>query len=242
MRILFLLLLLLNVAFFAWQYRLQQSTNTITTSSGVAAEAGQQLQLLSERKSEPVPPRHTAPRAARAAVASVTCFRVGSFDTAAQATAFSRAPALRKFAHEVREEHEERLDNYWLKWAATLSIDDARIVLRRLQAKGVRDIAITPLGNHQYTISLGVFRQHATLIQRQQRLATLGYAPVVKKRYQIISRYWVHFVGRSPTAIRLGALLAKQAEKFSGLTVKKAACTRAAPANSSPVAFPERIK
>ncbi len=242
MRILFLLLLLLNVAFFAWQYRMQQSTGAIFPTPEVSPEAGQQLLLLRERKPESRPPHHSTPLPVKTAVVSTTCYRVGPFDTAAHATTFSRATALRDFAHELREAHEERLDNYWLKWAAALSIDDARGVLRRLQAKGVHDIAITPLGNHQYTISLGVFRQRATLAQRQQRLAALGFSPVVKKRYRMVSRYWFRFVGRGPAAVRLGSLLAELAEKFSGVTVKKAACTQAAPANSRPVAFPERIK
>lgn len=227
MRLLFLLLLLLNTAFFVWQYRLQETTQA--THLEPMAAAGQDLLLLSERKTErkqrSAEHLHTAlPLEKKTSRENSICYRVGPFDTPVQAAVFGRDPAWRSTAHKVREEKEQQLGSYWLKWADTLTIKDARRLLKRLQSQGVRDIAITPLGNHRYTISLGVFKQYATLVQRQQALTALGFRPVVSKRYRMISRFWLGFVGRGPSVNKLGALLTGKAGQFPGVTVKRITC------------------
>lgn len=201
MRILFLLLILLNVAFFAWFSRAGDDRSRPADEAqdpGVA-----QLVLLRER------PSGGAGRADRredgdkdradgppAAVAETPgpepfCYEAGPFSSEAAARDLLRALASVPVAWEVAGRETRVQIGYWVRWPETLSLREARRVYRELRDKGVEDIAITPAGEGRYTVSLGVFRRRDTMVERRDRLVALGYAPAVTERVKSRRRYWL---------------------------------------------------
>ncbi len=213
MRILFLLLVLLNAAFFAWYSRDRDGPSE--PHAGPAVAADKRLVLLSERPLSGEPPGGAAPRprqqeppeqrarqqarpdGERAASSGTSqhCYEAGPFASEAEAQRFLRARILggraEPAAHEVVARDSRERAGLWVRWPGALPLAEARRLYRELRAKGVEDIAITPTGEGDYYISLGVFRREDTLLQRRERLAALGYETEVVERNRTVPRYWV---------------------------------------------------
>ncbi len=127
--------------------------------------------------------------------ASLYCYEAGPFASEGETQRFLRKRVLggqaEPAAHEVVARDGRERAGLWVRWPGALSLAEARRLYRELRAKGVEDIAITPTGEGDYYISLGVFRREDTLQQRRERLAALGYETEVVERTRTVPRYWL---------------------------------------------------
>ena len=194
MRVLFLLLLLLNVAFFAWFWQRPQPVASQTPPQ--VAEGG--IVLLSERPPDAGP--------ASAEPLPSLCYRAGPFADAAQAAQFLAALSPVPVSHQRRTEEARVHAGYWVRWPARVGLGEARRLYKMLQAQGVEDLAITPAGEGRYVISLGVFRHRETMEERRQELAALDHQVEVEDRYRVRSQDWLYLVFRERQAAVTAAL------------------------------------
>ncbi|HHH36183.1 MAG TPA: SPOR domain-containing protein [Gammaproteobacteria bacterium] len=184
MRILFLLLILINVAVYAWFDRYGDLMALPPPPS--VPEVGRLL-LLSERPGGPAP----AVAAGGPPPRTRLCFRAGPFEDEAQARDWLAALPQPPRSQRMERRSTRVAAGYWVHLPQSLPLRDARRVLRELREKGVEDIAITPAGDGLYVISLGVYRLRETLEERRAELAALGYEPEVVERVKEAQRYWL---------------------------------------------------
>ncbi len=201
MRIWFWLLLLLNVAAFAWFTRFApppegEAGFPVPASPQDAGQAGKPLLLLSERRmqSAAVAREETAKRPDPAETPTPVrrCFEVGPFANAVAAQRFLERLSPPPRRQRLFQRPVEVAAGYWVRWPEILDLRAARKVYRELRGRGVTDIAIAAQGDGRYAVSLGVFRRRDTMEERRQRLADLGYEVAVVERTREEPRSWLH--------------------------------------------------
>ncbi len=214
MRVLFLLLLLLNIAFFAWYSR---QPVEMPPAGRTAAAAGN-IVLLQERHSPPSSTVVAPP------LPAVLCYRAGPFDEASLAEQFLAALPVAPERHQLKVEEGKTHAGYWVRWPQAQALAEARRIYRELQEKGVRDVAITPAGKGHYIVSLGVFRHRDTMEERRNRMAALGYSVEVADRFKTFARYWLLLeFKRAQPEVEAG--LQAMQRQFPAAAFEKAACS-----------------
>ncbi|MCC6302468.1 MAG: SPOR domain-containing protein [Gammaproteobacteria bacterium] len=83
---------------------------------------------------------------------------------------------------DLRERTETVADGYWIRLPEYLSYDQARARYRELQKKGMEDIAIVPLPDKRYFISLGVYKRKDTVEDRRKEILASGISPAIEER------------------------------------------------------------
>ena len=191
-RMLFLLLLALNIGVACWLYFAPQApvSQLPATDPGVA-----KLVLLSEAE------RPGEANAAELATApestsdlrNDTCNSIGPFAT--QADMRGALNALTPFVTRIqyREAHATETRGYWVYLPATSSREQALAIARQLSAKGVRDYYVVTAGDQQNTISLGLFRDKGNAEKRRNEVAALGFVPELVTRTEELPVYWLDF-------------------------------------------------
>lgn len=277
MRILFVLLLLANAGFFAWQYQarggftdrapslesfqptdpgvtpltlLSERASPSSTVLAPTAEA-ETLPLGGERTSlpeaaeiaasdestaseqviaaapaaEPEPMPAPAPEAEpamkTAPVVTRRCHELGpSADRAAidQAAATARQTGART---SIRESAQTGTDGYWVRLPDYYSYSEARARYRELQQMGVDDIAIVPLPDKRYFISLGVYKRKDTVEERRNEILAKGVTPLIEDRTHAATLYTLAFEYESADPAPLQRLLAELAPRIA---LREVAC------------------
>ncbi len=229
MRLLFFVLLLANLGFFAWQY---QARGGFTDQSSIHGEIPAvdpgvtPLVLLSEREEAPpmqpetgaetlplsqtqsddagadampepveeaiqLEPRETeqviedAPvpgDEGAAAVIARYCFEIGPSEDRAVMERLQLAAQEAGGRAALSEQTQSVQDGYWIRLPEYLSYDQARSRYRELQKKGVDDIAIVPLPDKRYFISLGVYKRKDTVEDRRKEVLAAGITPMIEDR------------------------------------------------------------
>jgi cell division septation protein DedD len=192
-RMLFLLLLALNIGVGCWLYFAPQgaaSQQLPATDPGVP-----KLVLLSEQEH---PTEANAAELASAPESSAdlrndTCMSVGPFATQADMRAALNALTPMVTRVQYREAHATETRGYWVYLPATSSREQALAIARQLSAKGVRDYYVVTAGDQQNTISLGLFRDKGNADKRRAEVAALGFTPELVTRTEELPVYWVDF-------------------------------------------------
>lgn len=207
MRLFFLLLLLLNIGFLAWQYTRSDAADAVEPAPPPATDAGvPSLTLLSERatpdnESAAAPPAQAPAPAPRPELPPVkkVCVSVGPFDDR-EAAEQARTTATRDdLTATVQVQKIRQHIGYWVRMPGDMSIDKARRMLRELKSKGVRDVSIVPQEEEgRYALSLGVFSRRDTMQNRRRALRALGYEPEVVDRFRAAESYLLQLVYEGP--------------------------------------------
>jgi hypothetical protein len=171
-RVAFFLLLLLNLAFFAWAQWL----------------APGEAQL-------PVSPKVDAPRLKLATEAATvradgSCVTVGPFATnelaarARQTLTDSGYPSL------PREQADNILDGFWVYLESPSTEAAERRLLERLRRGGITEAQ--PIGDTgTRKISLGVFQEETRAFTQSERVAKLGLLPQIEARQKSSTSIWL---------------------------------------------------
>ena len=193
LRVLFLLLLALNLGVAAWLYFAPPPRPADWTATDVGITP---LVLLAERE----PGGGVAASAelasapeSRGDVGRDHCVSIGPFPTQSDMRA-----AMNKLTSQVeriqyREARATQSRGYWVFLPALESREQALGVARQLSAKGVRDYYVVTAGDQQNTISLGLFRDQANAERRRSEIASQGFAPQLIQRTEDLPVYWVDY-------------------------------------------------
>jgi hypothetical protein len=217
LRLLFVLLIALNIAVGAWLLLGQDDVHgRAATDAGVP-----ELHLLSERppapSSAPAPaspasalaaatPSNPASSAAPAAPApaptapppprpnTYTCMALGPFATQtdmrnARAALSSQAARMRQ-----RQEQTTQTTGWWVYLPGGGSRDKALELGRRLAAANVGEYFIVSSGDQSNTVSLGLFKDPANARRRREQVAAAGFPAQMSERSESVAEYWLDVV------------------------------------------------
>lgn len=191
-RILFLLLLAMNIGVASWLYFAPQPH----AHAFAAADPGvPKLVLLSEREragETNAAELASAPEAAAQAHGG-TCSSIGPFPTQADMRGALNALTPLVARIQFREARSTETRGYWVYLPAQASREKALALARQLSEKGVRDYYVVTAGDQPNTISLGLFHDQANADKRRDEVARLGFAPEVVARTEELPVYWVDF-------------------------------------------------
>jgi hypothetical protein len=171
-RVAFFLLLLVNLAFFAWAQWL--------------APRGAQL---------PVSPKVNAPRLQLATEASTvvgegSCVTVGPFATSELAARARQTLTDSGYPSLPREEAISVLDGYWVYLESPSTESAERRLLDRLRRGGINEAqAVGDSGTRK--ISLGVFQDETRAFSQSERVAKLGLLPQIIARQKSATAIWL---------------------------------------------------
>jgi hypothetical protein len=84
----------------------------------------------------------------------------------------------------IRESAQTGAGGYSVRLPEFFSLPEARARYRELKRMGVDDIAIVPLPDNRYFISLGVYKRKDTVEERRMEILAKGVTPVIEDRAQ----------------------------------------------------------
>jgi len=222
LRLLFVLLIALNIAVGAWLLLGQDDVHgRSATDAGVP-----ELHLLSERPPSPSTtptPAATATAATAAASASApaspvaaapasvapkpapptpppskpntyTCMALGPFAT--QTDMRNARAALSSQAARMRQRQEQttQTTGWWVFLPGGGSRDRALELGRRLAAANVGEYFIVSQGDQSNTISLGLFKDPANARRRREQVVAAGFPAQMSERTETVPEYWLDVV------------------------------------------------
>lgn len=181
-RLLFLLLLALNLGAAAWLLFGPTAAQRWPprTDPGVP-----ELQLVGE-----VGAHRGTPAAGRTPDA---CTTLGPFTTTVDMRAAVQALSPHVARIQFREEQVRRSRGYWVYLPAVASREAVLDEARQLAAKGINDYYVVTAGDSQNTISLGMFNDEANAQARLAALQKLGFTAKVQQRVDPEPAYWVDY-------------------------------------------------
>lgn len=191
-RLLFLLLLALNLGAGAWLLFGRPPVRALppVTDPGVPA-----LRLVVPGQA--LPPAPSAPVAASAPAAppvANACATLGPFTTTADMRASMQALTAHVARIQYRTEQVSQSHGFWVYLPATATREAALDEARKLSAKGVHDYYVVSAGDAQNTVSLGLFDAAANAQNRAAQLQKLGFKARVKQRIDTEPAYWIDYV------------------------------------------------
>lgn len=195
LRLLFVLLIALNIAVGAWLLLGQDDAHgRSVTDPGVPM-----LHLLSEQAPEsaataihPATPASVPAPATSSAAAPVTlCLALGPFATPQDlrnARAALTAPGTRMRS---RQEQVSQARGWWVYLPAPASRAQALAQARRLDAAHVGDYFVMSSGDQPNTISLGLFQDPANARKRRDEVVAAGFPAQMVERTGTVPEYWL---------------------------------------------------
>jgi hypothetical protein len=192
LRVLFMLLLALNLGVASWLYFTPQAVKSELPVTDVGIT---RLELIAEREApgDAASSELAEAPTARGPAAAETCRSIGPFPTQADVrTAINKlTPLTRRIQY--REARTTQPRGYWVFVPAMASREQALGVARQLSGKGVRDYYVVTAGDQQNTISLGLFRDQNNAERRRAEIAALGFSPQLVQRTEDLPVYWIDF-------------------------------------------------
>lgn len=220
MRLLLILLVLVNLGFFAYHRFLNE---TADASAQIAA-----LQISPE-KIRPVASAvaATAPAAAPAAPPPTACVEWGVFGGADVARADGALAALALPAEAVQRRVID-IDGYWVHMPAFKTKAEVDRKLGELKALGVIDFfVVQDAGPWRNAVSLGLFKSEDAAAAELERLRKLGVRSAVITRREKFLKQVSYFV-REPSAATIARITELQRD-FPTAEIKAVSCPEAAP-------------
>ena len=218
MRWMFLLLLLVNILYFGWEFDRQTRMDLGSAASAYSIPRGaKRLALIRELPAPPplreLPEPDVAPEAGSGTgqtevlvaklpdiavpdvagdpAQSASCFTFGPIPEERQAVGLSDWFRSRRMSVGMRHEEDRSQQLFWIYLAPVDSREGAMATIRDLQSKGISDYRLIARGDLQNAISLGLFSTQAAVNERLGELRDKGYKPVVVPYSDIKRIYWV---------------------------------------------------
>jgi hypothetical protein len=194
LRLLFVLLVALNIAVGAWLLLGQDDAHgRSVTDPGVPM-----LHLLSEQTAPPAAaasrPAVPAPAASAAVVLETRCLAIGPFDTPQDLRNARTTLAGTGVRMRSRQEQTTEARAWWVYLPAPGNRAQALALARRLEAAHVGDYFVMSSGDQSNAISLGLFKDPANARKRRDEVATAGFAAQIQERTEQVPEYWLDLV------------------------------------------------
>ncbi|HEV8443351.1 MAG TPA: hypothetical protein VGQ27_07715 [Steroidobacteraceae bacterium] len=172
MRVAFFLLLLANLAFFAWTQWLAPKEAHLPVSPSVNAP---RLQLATE---------------ALPVSAGGSCVTVGPFATNELAARARQTLTDSGYPSVPREVKTSTVDGYWVYLESPVGEVGERRLVDRLHKGGIAEAqGVGEVGSRR--ISLGIFSDDARAAAQSERVAKLGLLPQIEAREKVGSSIWL---------------------------------------------------
>ncbi len=178
MKFFIIVLIVLNVlAFYLYQ---QGVIGVAEERETVAASVDQPLlQLASERVDpelpvpEPEPPVEFVPY----------CYVVAELD---ESQFDQLALRMNEVEIPIQSESENRseIESYWVYVPAQETLDKTKMLYEEMVDMGVKDLYVIEAGKNRNTISLGLYSQHASALERLEWFATRDIEVLIEPRYK----------------------------------------------------------
>lgn len=199
-RVLFLLLLALNIGVGCWLYfsPMSRKSDVVVVDSSIPT-----LMLLSEREHAEetnVVELTTAPESS-AEIENDRCVSIGPFSTQAdmRRALTSLTPVVKHI--QFREARATQSRGFWVYLPAMSTREQALAAARQLSSKGIRDYYVVTAGDQQNTISLGLFNDQVNAEKRRAAIATQGFNPQLIARTEELPIYWIDFAQSTQTTL-----------------------------------------
>lgn len=218
LRLLFVLLIALNIAVGAWLLLGQDDVHgRAATDAGVP-----ELHLLSERPPAPSStPTPASPTSALAAATpsnpassaapivpspaptappppprpnTYTCMALGPFVTQTDMRNVRAALSSQAARMRQRQEQTTQTTGWWVFLPGGGSRDKALELGRRLAAANVGEYFIVSSGDQSNTVSLGLFKDPANARRRREQVVAAGFPAQMSERSESVAEYWLDVV------------------------------------------------
>lgn len=198
MRYLVLLLLVLNLAYFAWGALKPESE--MVTQLPPLPQGVTELTLLSERepvalslvsKTENQNPGSEA--ASEQAEPVLLCYTLGPLTSEkSRDTLITRLQDLDVNVESRSLEQRETI-GYWVFLPPLENRKAALAIAEELAKKGIKDYYVVTDDEYRHAVSLGLFSEKARADRRMAHIRTLGYKPQKIVRYRDRTYYWLDY-------------------------------------------------
>lgn len=122
------------------------------------------------------------------------CYSLGPFNKKTGAEAISaQLKSLGGKSVNIKIKTEQRNRGYWVYLPSYPSREAAIAAAERLASNGFTDYFVVSGGDHNNSISLGLFTLKQGSERRIQRLSQMGFAPKVEARNEETVVYWVDY-------------------------------------------------
>ncbi|GLQ92508.1 SPOR domain-containing protein [Dyella acidisoli] len=212
LRLLFVLLIALNIAVGAWLLLGQTDTHArFSTDPGVP-----KLRLLSElpppattvaQAASAAPsattatPSSTAPATANAPAASTnanalsyTCMALGPFATQEDLRIARTALGAQVQRMRARQEQTTQTRGWWVHLPPSPNHAAALAQARQLGARNIQDYFVVSAGDNQNTVSLGLFKDPANARKRRDEIVAAGFQVQMTERTETVPEYWLDLI------------------------------------------------
>lgn len=192
-RVLFLLLLTLNIGSAMWLLFGDRSS-----PPPPAHDAGVPLLVLlaeQDRGGDPSAELALEPQSITRSADEI-CLALGPFPSQAdmRGAAGALAPLAARIRH--RETRTTEARGNWVYLPAFATREEALAAARDLAGKGVRDYYVVTAGDQQNTVSLGLFRDQGNAERRRAQINALGFQAQMTVRTEDRPLYWVDIAAR----------------------------------------------
>jgi hypothetical protein len=221
-RLVFLMLIVLNLGFFAWARWID-----VPVGAGPAVKPGAALPTLQLVSASPAaaakPPAPEAPP-----VPSVRCRSLGPFDDDAAATSASDRLRAHGWQLRARDAQGQILDGYWVYLSDLKDPAALRSALARLNAAGIHDAAALAAPEQSDRVSVGFFADQAHAVRRAEQVRALGFKPTLDVHQRPASQHWLDFDLKAGEAEPTAAEILGQEPAAAASTVQLVACPASA--------------
>lgn len=228
MRILFLLLLLVNLGFFAYHYVLGETDGAAAQIAALQISPEKIVQVGVETVSSVAPGAvSAAPAVPALQSASTNCAEWGPFAGSEVARADAALAALALPGGAQRRITE--VDGYWVHMPPQKTKGEVDRKVGELKALGVTEFfVVTDAGPWRNAVSLGLFKNEDAAKAELERLRAIGVrSATVTRRERFLKQ--VAFVVGDPAAETL-ARLAELQKDFPAAEIKSGSCPATVPA------------
>lgn len=222
MRWTFLLLLVLNILYFAWQQAHPVARLKETPAMALQASEEKTLRLLSESTAA-LTKREAAPD-----LRETVCLYLGSFDEESEAARVEQRLLSLDIAAQRRGLDAQAGVDYWVYLPPLASRQASLMQLKELQARKIDSYLITQ-GDLANGISLGIFSRQDSANNVLQRLTEAGYTAQLRELPRAHRTYWLRVAPKSRRLLD-DALLEQLSADFTGLTHQLMPCESGMPA------------
>lgn len=204
MRIFVLILLLLNLGYFAWRMSAEEVE---PASAPLVDPRVPRLVLLSEHRAQqrPVSGLETAPAAdaglsepaaAGPESSSRRCYTLGPLHSEKTAQRLRERLEAAGVTVELRALEQQEVAGYWVYLAPQPSRAAALDLAKALARKGIKDYYVVGPGEYEHAVSLGLFSEQLRAERRAELIRSLGYEPLTAVRYRSRTLYWLDYEER----------------------------------------------
>jgi hypothetical protein len=195
-RVLFLLLLALNIGTACWLYFAPRAhvNEMAAVDPGVA-----KLVLLSEADRNTVADAAVIPAQRTTDPKQETCLSIGAFATQADMRAAVKALTPLVARVQFRETRVTEVRGYWVYLPAPGNRERALDIARQLSSKGISDYYVVTAGEQPNAISLGLFHEPTNAEKRLNEIRSLGFKPEMVQRSDEVPIYWVDYAQADDT-------------------------------------------